>query len=108
VQAIVITSVVGFMAALDDLIVTTALLSIRKDLGGGLDDREWTVSAYILTCAVLGCSAPPSVTASAAEGCSSQGSRFSPPPPPRPRSRSRTAPGTDDKPCPMRPPAQRT
>jgi MFS family permease len=35
-------------------IVTTALPSIRKDLGGGLDDREWTVSAYILTCAVLG------------------------------------------------------
>jgi hypothetical protein len=35
VQAIVITSVAGFMAALDDLIVTTALLSIRKDLGGG-------------------------------------------------------------------------
>ncbi len=44
-QAIVITSVAGFMAALDDLIVTTALLSIRKDLGGGIDDREWTVPA---------------------------------------------------------------
>ncbi|TLS45961.1 DHA2 family efflux MFS transporter permease subunit [Streptomyces montanus] len=51
--ALVITSVAGFMAALDNLVVTTALPSIREDLGGGLDDLEWTVSAYTLTFAVL-------------------------------------------------------
>jgi EmrB/QacA subfamily drug resistance transporter len=41
------------MAALDNLVVTTALPSIRRDLGGALDDLEWTVSAYTLTFAVL-------------------------------------------------------
>ena len=41
------------MAALDNLVVTTALPSIRQDLGGALDDLEWTVSAYTLTFAVL-------------------------------------------------------
>ncbi|GGK94450.1 MFS transporter [Streptomyces flaveus] len=51
--ALVITSVAGFMAALDNLVVTTALPSIREDLGGGMDDLEWTVSAYTLTFAVL-------------------------------------------------------
>ncbi|MFF7891293.1 MFS transporter [Streptomyces sp. NPDC007907] len=51
--ALVITSVAGFMAALDNLVVTTALPSIRNDLGGGLHDLEWTVSAYTLTFAVL-------------------------------------------------------
>ncbi|MFG2882208.1 DHA2 family efflux MFS transporter permease subunit [Streptomyces sp. NPDC048297] len=53
VWALVISSVAGFMAALDNLVVTTALPSIRKDLGGALDDLEWTVSAYTLTFAVL-------------------------------------------------------
>ncbi|GAB2974022.1 MFS transporter [Streptomyces pseudoechinosporeus] len=53
VWALVITSVAGFMAALDNLVVTTALPSIREDLGGGMDDLEWTVSAYTLTFAVL-------------------------------------------------------
>ncbi len=51
--ALVITSVAGFMAALDNLVVTTALPSIRADLGGKLEDLEWTVSAYTLTFAVL-------------------------------------------------------
>lgn len=53
VWALVITSIAGFMAALDNLVVTTALPSIREDLGGALDDLEWTVSAYTLTFAVL-------------------------------------------------------
>ncbi|MFE9772366.1 MFS transporter [Streptomyces sp. NPDC005931] len=51
--ALVITGVAGFMAALDNLVVTTALPSIRDDLGGELHDLEWTVSAYTLTFAVL-------------------------------------------------------
>jgi EmrB/QacA subfamily drug resistance transporter len=53
VWALLITSVAGFMASLDNLVVTTALPSLRKDLGGALDDLEWTVSAYTLTFAVL-------------------------------------------------------
>ncbi|MGW0585375.1 DHA2 family efflux MFS transporter permease subunit, partial [Streptomyces sp. NPDC002920] len=53
VWAVVITSMAGFITALDNLIVTTALPSIREDLGGGLEDLEWTVSAYTLTFAVL-------------------------------------------------------
>ncbi|MFJ4774621.1 MFS transporter [Streptomyces uncialis] len=53
VWALVITSVAGFMASLDNLVVTTALPSIRADLGGALEDLEWTVSAYTLTFAVL-------------------------------------------------------
>ncbi|MCQ4211051.1 MULTISPECIES: DHA2 family efflux MFS transporter permease subunit [Streptomyces] len=53
VWALLITSVAGFMAALDNLVVTTALPSIRADFGGALDDLEWTVSAYTLTFAVL-------------------------------------------------------
>ncbi|MFD4946434.1 MFS transporter [Streptomyces sp. NPDC058239] len=53
VWALVITSVAGFMAALDNLVVTTALPSIRKSLGGELPELEWTVNAYTLTFAVL-------------------------------------------------------
>src|SRR6478735_3569689 len=53
IWAVLITSVAGFITALDNLIVTTALPSIREDLGGGLEDLEWTVSAYTLTFAVL-------------------------------------------------------
>jgi EmrB/QacA subfamily drug resistance transporter len=53
VWALVITSVASFMAALDNLVVTTALPSIRQDLGGALEDLEWTVNAYTLTFAVL-------------------------------------------------------
>ncbi|MEU9182091.1 DHA2 family efflux MFS transporter permease subunit [Streptomyces sp. NPDC048550] len=53
VWALVLTSVAGFMAALDNLVVTTALPAIRNDLGGALEDLEWTVNAYTLTFAVL-------------------------------------------------------
>ncbi|MFD6226611.1 MFS transporter [Streptomyces sp. NPDC060232] len=53
VWALVLTGVAGFMAALDNLVVTTALPAIRADLGGGLEDLEWTVNAYTLTFAVL-------------------------------------------------------
>ncbi|MFD6414800.1 MFS transporter [Streptomyces sp. NPDC060194] len=53
VWALIITSVAGFMAALDNLVVTTALPSIHDDLGGGLADLQWTVNAYTLTFAVL-------------------------------------------------------
>ncbi|WP_037410093.1 MFS transporter [Candidatus Solirubrobacter pratensis] len=48
-----ITAVALFMVVLDNLVVTTALPSIRADLGGGVQDLEWTVNAYTLTFAVL-------------------------------------------------------
>jgi EmrB/QacA subfamily drug resistance transporter len=48
-----IVSIALFMVVLDNLVVTTALPSIRADLGGGLQALEWTVNAYTLTFAVL-------------------------------------------------------
>ena len=49
----VITSIALFMTALDNLVVSTALPVIRKDLGASIEDLEWTVNAYTLTFAVL-------------------------------------------------------
>ena len=42
-----------FMVMLDNLVVTTALPSIRADLGATIEDLEWTVNAYTLSFAVL-------------------------------------------------------
>jgi EmrB/QacA subfamily drug resistance transporter len=41
------------MAALDTLVVSTALSTIRIDLGATIEELEWTVNAYNLTFAVL-------------------------------------------------------
>jgi EmrB/QacA subfamily drug resistance transporter len=41
------------MVTLDNLVVTTALPVIRRDLHAGLSGLEWTVNAYTLTFAVL-------------------------------------------------------
>ena len=48
-----IVSAALFMVTLDNLVVTTALPSIRVDLGAGIDALEWTVNAYTLAYAVL-------------------------------------------------------
>jgi EmrB/QacA subfamily drug resistance transporter len=48
-----VTSVAVFMVSLDNLVVTTALPVIRRDLGASLSGLEWTVNAYTLTFAVL-------------------------------------------------------
>src|SRR6266699_5308703 len=48
-----ITSVALFLVPLDNLVVTTALPVIRRDLHSGLSGLEWTVNAYTLTFAVL-------------------------------------------------------
>ncbi len=48
-----ISSIALFMVALDNLVVTTALPVIRRDLGASLADLEWMVNAYTLTFAVL-------------------------------------------------------
>jgi EmrB/QacA subfamily drug resistance transporter len=48
-----ITSAAVFMATLDNLVVTTAIPVIRKDLHASVESLEWTVNAYTLTFAVL-------------------------------------------------------
>ena len=48
-----IVSLALFMAMLDNLVVVTALPSIRKALGASVSDLEWTVNAYTLAFAVL-------------------------------------------------------
>jgi EmrB/QacA subfamily drug resistance transporter len=48
-----LTSVASFMVALDALVVTTALSTIRIDLGASIEALEWTVNAYNLSFAVL-------------------------------------------------------
>src|SRR6266571_5660485 len=48
-----ITSAALFMVTLDNLVVTTAIPVIRKDLHASLSSLEWTVNAYTLTFAVL-------------------------------------------------------
>jgi EmrB/QacA subfamily drug resistance transporter len=42
-----------FMVVLDNLVVNVALPSIHRDLGASIQALEWTVSAYILSYAVL-------------------------------------------------------
>ena len=51
--AFVLTSAAAFMVTLDNLVVTTAIPVIRRDLDAGLGGLEWTVNAYTLVFAVL-------------------------------------------------------
>lgn len=48
-----LTSLATFMAALDNLVVTTALPVIREDLGASLGQLEWIVNGYTLPFACL-------------------------------------------------------
>src|SRR5947209_10633178 len=48
-----VTSLALVMVTLDNLVVTTALPVIRKNLHAGIQGLEWTVNAYTLTFAVL-------------------------------------------------------
>lgn len=48
-----LASAASFMVALDALVVTTALNTIRLDLGASIEGLEWTVNAYNLSFAVL-------------------------------------------------------
>ena len=50
---LVLTSAASFMVALDALVVTTALSTIRADLGASIETLEWIVNAYNLTFAIL-------------------------------------------------------
>jgi EmrB/QacA subfamily drug resistance transporter len=53
VWTFVISSIALFMAALDNLVVTTALPVIRASFNASLGELEWIVNAYTLTFAVL-------------------------------------------------------
>src|SRR4051794_25746491 len=50
---IALTGIGSLMAALDTLVVSTALSTIRVDLGASVEALEWTVNAYNLSFAVL-------------------------------------------------------
>lgn len=52
-SVLILTSVASFMIALDALVVTTALSTIRADLSASIETLEWVVNAYNLTFAVL-------------------------------------------------------
>src|SRR6266404_1486519 len=51
--AFALTSAAAFMVTLDNLVVTTAIPVIRRDLHAGIGGIEWTVNAYTLIFAVL-------------------------------------------------------
>jgi EmrB/QacA subfamily drug resistance transporter len=53
VWALIVASVASLMVALDALVVTTALPTIRIHLGASIEELEWTVNAYTLSFAVL-------------------------------------------------------
>jgi EmrB/QacA subfamily drug resistance transporter len=48
-----LTSVASMMVALDTLVVSTALTTIRLDLGASIEQLEWTVNSYNLSFAVM-------------------------------------------------------
>jgi EmrB/QacA subfamily drug resistance transporter len=50
---LVLASLASFMVALDTLVVTTALSTIRLDLSASVEQLEWTVNAYNVSFAVL-------------------------------------------------------
>lgn len=51
--AFLLTAVAAFMVAIDNLVVVTALPSIRRGFGTGIEGLQWIVSAYTLTYAVF-------------------------------------------------------
>jgi EmrB/QacA subfamily drug resistance transporter len=53
VWTLILTSLATFMAALDNLVVTTALPVIREDLAADLGQLEWIVNGYTLPFACL-------------------------------------------------------
>src|SRR5262249_62278007 len=50
---LVLTSLASLMVALDALVVTTALSTIRVALGASIEALQWTMNAYNLSFAVL-------------------------------------------------------
>src|SRR5690242_11314081 len=54
---LILAAAASFMVSLDALVVTTALPTIRHELGASLGSLEWTVNAYTLSFAALPMSA---------------------------------------------------
>jgi EmrB/QacA subfamily drug resistance transporter len=52
-NTLIVASLALFMAVLDNLVVSVALPSIRRELGASIQSLEWTVNAYVLAYAVL-------------------------------------------------------
>src|SRR5215210_7598970 len=50
---VVLTAIGSLMAALDTLVVSTALSAIRLDFDATVEQLEWTVNSYNLSFAVL-------------------------------------------------------
>jgi len=50
---LMLTSVASLMVGLDLTVVTTALNTIRLDLGASIAELDWTINAYTLTIGVL-------------------------------------------------------
>src|SRR5207244_4000201 len=50
---LILTSVASLMVGLDLTVVTTALNTIRLDLGASIAELDWTINAYTLTIGVL-------------------------------------------------------
>src|SRR5215213_1970401 len=48
-----LAAVASFMVALDTLVVSTSLTTIRADLGASVEQLEWTVNAYNVSFGVL-------------------------------------------------------
>ncbi|WP_433271549.1 MFS transporter [Actinosynnema sp. CS-041913] len=48
-----VTALAGLMVTLEALVITTALSAIRTALDTSIEELEWTVTAYVLTFAVL-------------------------------------------------------
>ena len=48
-----VASIAAFMTSIDMMVVTTALPSMRRSLGGDVADLEWTLNAYLLAFACL-------------------------------------------------------
>src|SRR5215208_257052 len=53
VATLIVVSLALFMVTLDNLVVSTALPSLRVDLGAGLEGLQWIVNGYTLAFAVL-------------------------------------------------------
>jgi predicted MFS family arabinose efflux permease len=52
-HVLIITSVASLLVGLDALVVSTAVTTIRQDLGASPEQLQWMVNSYTLTFAVL-------------------------------------------------------
>src|SRR5580704_4546286 len=48
-----VASIAAFMTSIDMMVVTTAIPTLRRSLGGNVGSLEWTISAYLLAFACL-------------------------------------------------------